>query len=118
MFRPSDARRVQAAFDTDLLPPYEAELTIEDDRKTLRVVVKDPDDPALTVAQAVWWHDPKAVHTKQPADGELGVIVHAIMVACSEYPAKKAADAEAQAEKEARQAALAAAKAAETQPEA
>lgn len=116
MFRPSDERRVQAAFDTDLLPPYEAAITMEDNRKSMRVVVADPDDQKLTVAQAIWWFDDRAPRSaKQPADDEIGTIVAAFMVACSEYPDKKAADAAAQAEKEARQAALAAAKAGEAE---
>lgn len=117
MFMPSDKRRVQAAFDTDLIPPYEAQVFLEDDRKTMRVVIADPDDAQLTVAEAIWWFDDSRTREfKQPADGEIGSIVQAMMVACSEYPDKKAADAVAQAEKEAQQAAIAAAKQAEADP--
>lgn len=116
MFRPSDVRRVQAAFDAALTPPYEAQTTLEDDRKTLRVVIEDPDEARLIVAQAVWWFDEsKARETKQPADAEIATILNAMQVACSEYPEKKAADAILQAEIEARQAALAAAKQAEAE---
>lgn len=115
MFRPSDARRVQAAFDTDLIPPYEAVVTLEADFASMRAVIADPLDPNLTVAQAIWWHDANAISEKQPAEAEIGVVVHSMMVACSEYPARKAAEAIETAEREARQAALMAAKQAEAE---
>ena len=119
MFRPADVRRVQAAYDTDLLPPYDVILQCSPDRLALRAIVQDPDDARLTVHQAEWWFDERAARdVKQPSDDEIGHIVKSAMIACAEYPAKKAADAIAQAEKEARQAALAAAKKAQAEEDA
>lgn len=113
MFRPSDERRVQKAFDDTLEAPYEAEIQLEDNRKTMRVVIMDPDDPALPVAQAVWWFDPTALKgRKQPADEEIALIAAQMNRVCADYPARKAVEAIEKAEREARQAANMAARAA------
>ena len=105
MFRPSDERRIQAILDALIPPPYEAELSLEDERKTLRVVIADPDDAGLIVAQAVWTYDEKAIEQRQPRDGDLEATLHSLQAACAGYPAKKAADAAEQAERQAREAA-------------
>lgn len=106
MFRPSDVRRVQAAFDAGLDAPYEAEVQLENMRKTLRVVIMDPDEPALPVAQTVWWFDDGADKSvKQPSDAELGAIVGQHIRICTDYPARKAAQAIETAERKAREAA-------------
>lgn len=114
MFLPSDVRRVQAAFDAGLDAPYEAQVQLENMRKTLRVVIMDPDDETLPVAQAYWWFDENALKgTKQPRDDELFAIIAAHRQICADYPARKAAEAIEKAERDARQAAQMAARAAD-----
>lgn len=111
MFRPSDTRRVQAACDLEIQPPYEAQIQLENMRKTMRVVIMDPDDASLPVAQAVWWYDDKAPKdAKQPSAAELATIVASMQRACDDYPAFKAASAAEKAERDARQAAQMAAR--------
>lgn len=91
MFRPSDERRVQAAFDAGLDAPYEAELLLEDGRRTMRVRVMDPDNQEIPVAQAIWWHDPAAPKTRrQPDDGEVARLVTEFNGICAAYTAAKA----------------------------
>lgn len=85
MFRPSDVRRVQAAFDAGLPAPYEATVTVEDSRITMRVSIMDPDDDTLPVAQAVWTYDAAFKYRKQPTDAELADIVTSMTQACNEY---------------------------------
>lgn len=116
MFRPSDERRVQKAFDETLTPPYEAEIQLEDGRKTMRVVIMDPDDPSLPVAQAVWWFDDSALKgRKQPADEEISLIAGQMNGVCADYPARKEIEAIEKAEREARQAANLAARQADAE---
>lgn len=118
MFRPSDQRRVQAAFDAGLPAPYEAEITLAQGRKVMRCEVRDPENDQLVVVQAEWWYDERAPRTvQQPAKDEIAAVTYAFIQLCEQYPARKATEAAQQAEKEARQAALAAAKLAEAQPE-
>lgn len=106
MFRPADVRRVQAAFDEGLDPPYDAQVQLENMRKTMRVVIMDPDNPALPVGQAVWWFDENAHKgVKQPADAEIAAILGSLRKVCDEYPAFKAASAAEKAERDAREAA-------------
>lgn len=106
MFKPSDVRRVQAAFENALEGPYEAEVQLENMRKTMRVVIMDPDDPALPVAQAIWWFNDAAAKTvKQPSDAEIASVVASHLRICADYPAFKAASAAEKAERDARQAA-------------
>lgn len=116
MFRPADGKRVQKAFDDLLEPPYEAQVQLENMRKTMRVVIMDPDDESLPVGQAVWWFDekqPKSV--KQPADDEIATIVESLRKVCEDYPAHKAASAQEKAERDARQAANMAARRADAE---
>ena len=106
MFRPSDVRRVQAAFQAALPAPYEATITLSPDRLELIVTVADPDEPQLVVSSGIWTHDPRALKgSKQPDDAEIAEIAAMNIAICTEYPAKKAADA---AEKAARDARIAA----------
>lgn len=115
-FRPSDVRRVQAAFDAGLDAPYEAQIQLENMRKTMRVVIMDPDDEQLPVAQAVWWFDPDALKgVKQPRDEEIAGIVASHKRICEDYPARKAADAVEKAERDAREAANLAARQADAE---
>jgi hypothetical protein len=108
MFRPSDVRRVQAAFDAALDPPYEAEIQLNEARTAMRAIVMDPDDPALAVVQVVWeFDDDKRRDVKQPSDTELAYHIEAHRQICTEYPARKAAE----------QAALAAQAEPEAEPE-
>jgi hypothetical protein len=110
MFRPSDVRRVQTAFDDNLDPPYEAEIQLDGERLALRVIIMDPDDPALTVAQAIWPFDQSLDKSvKQPADAEIASIVEVQKQICVDYPARKAAEAIETAERRAMEAARAAA---------
>lgn len=90
MFRPSDVRRVQQAFDTDIIPPYEAAVTLSEDRLTLTVAIADPDDAALPVAQASWTYDEAFRYRQQPTSDELAQIVAQFIVICSDYTAAKA----------------------------
>lgn len=86
MFRPSDQRRVQAACDAGLPPPYEARVTLSDDRLTLSVAITDPDDEALPVAQASWIYEPLLKYReKQPSDEEVAQIVTSLAQACSDH---------------------------------
>lgn len=94
MFRPSDVRRVQAAFDQALEAPYEAQVQLTGDRKSMRVVIMDPDDETLPVGQAIWTFDDTAPKTMgQPSAAEVSSIVTSLKVVCDEYPARKAAEA-------------------------
>lgn len=114
MFRPSDVRRVQKVLDDTIEAPYEAEIQLEDGRKTMRLVIMDPDDETLPVAQAVWWFDPDALKgRKQPEDAEILVIARQMNGVCADYPARKEIEAIDKAEREARQAANMAARQAE-----
>lgn len=85
MFRPSDQRRVQAAFDAALPAPYEAFVKLEADRTVMRVSVPDPDNELLPVAQAVWTYDASVKDRKQPTDEELAQIGARFAVICAEY---------------------------------
>lgn len=116
MFRPSDVRRVQAAFDEGLEAPYEAQVQLENMRKTLRVEIMDPDDETLPVAQSVWWFNDLAPKTaKQPAEAELGAIVASMRQVCTEYPAAKLASIAEKAERDTRLAANLAARQADAE---
>lgn len=104
MFRSSDERRVQAIFDAGLPPPYEAEIAMSGERRAMKVFIRDPDQPELIVAAAEWWFDdglPRNI--KQPADKEIESILSAHVQACTEWPARKAAEAVENAEKQARE---------------
>lgn len=90
MFRPSDVRRVQQAFDTDILPPYEAAVTLSEDRLTLTVAIADPDDATLPVGQASWTYDEAFRYRQQPTNEELAHIVTQMVLICSDYTAAKA----------------------------
>lgn len=106
MFRPADQRRVQAAFDEGLDPPYDAQIQLENMRRTMRVVIMDPDDASLPVAQAVWWFDDMALKgVKQPSDTEIAAIIDRMKRICSDYPAFKLASLAEKAERDARLAA-------------
>lgn len=119
MFRPADVRRVQKAFDLALDPPYDAEVRLENERRTMRVVIMDPDDSSLPVAQAVWWFNPDAMKgSKQPLDNEVAAIADEMNRVCTDYPARKAAEAVERAEREARQAANLAARKADAEAQA
>jgi hypothetical protein len=114
MFRNSDLRRVQFYFDGHLEAPYEAECSLSADRLELRVMVRDPDNDALVVSSGSWTFNPRLDRSvKQPSDEEVLDIVRAHARICSEYPAKKAADAAEKAERDAQAAAIKAAKDAE-----
>lgn len=93
MFRNSAVARVQAAFAAAIPAPYEAEIKLEDDRNTMRVVVTDPDDPALPIAQVIWQWDIKGPTRLQPSDEEIAVIANSFALICADYPAQKAAEA-------------------------
>lgn len=106
MFRPSDVRRVQAAFDAALPAPYEATITVSPDRLELIVTVNDPDEPHLTVSSAVWTFDPRALkNSLQPDDAEIVAIATAHTQICADYPARKFLAAAEKAERDARHAA-------------
>lgn len=94
MFRPSDERRVQAVLDATLPAPFEATLTLTDQRRTMTVTILDPDDAALTVASAVWWFDDRVKGRAQPSPAELTSIADSFALICNDYPAKKAAEAQ------------------------
>lgn len=115
MFRPSDQRRVQASFDAALPAPYEAQVTLLDERRSLAVTIMDPDEPSLPVANAVWWYDPALKNAKQPADAEIAAISAQMQRDCEEYPARKAAEALELAERMQRQQANAEARFGDTQ---
>lgn len=92
MYLPSEQRRVQAAFDKALPPPYEAEITMEELRKSMRVAVADPDDATKTVVQAVWWYEERWPRgTPQPAQEELNQIVAAFVKVCNDHLAEQTA---------------------------
>lgn len=92
MFMPSDQRRVRAAFDGALPQPYEADITMGEGRKSIRVSVLDPDDETLFVAQATWlFEEPRPANRKQPSDEELAEIVKAFITICNDHAAAKAA---------------------------
>lgn len=110
MFRPSDVRRVQAAFDDALPAPYEAELELLDYRRTLKVRIADPDDASRTVGMVMWWYDPTRPKSLQPSKEELAQIVAAKAKVCEDYPAWKAANDAEHAARVARQEANAAAR--------
>lgn len=105
MFRPSDERRVQAAFDRLLPAPFEADIYVEEQRTVLRVEVLDPDDPSLPVASARWTYDAQITYRKQPSDDEIEEIAASIVEACNRWPEDKARNAAEKAAREARQAA-------------
>lgn len=86
MFLPSDKRRVQAAFDAKMPEPFEATVTLEEERAAMRVVVLDPDNDQLVVAQAMWWYEePRTPGKVQPANAEVDSIAAAFVQICSEY---------------------------------
>lgn len=103
MFRPSDVRRVQAAFDAAIPAPYEAEVTLADGRMTMNAIVMDPDDPALPVVRTSWPYEAGKRLVKQPSDAELAVISTEFIAACTAYPEAKAANEAQLAERVARQ---------------
>lgn len=85
MFRPSDVRRVQAAFDNALPAPYEAEIELADQRTTLMVRIADPDNNALTVGSVTWTFDAVRPKERQPSASELAQIVAAQVTVCNEH---------------------------------
>lgn len=99
MFRPSDHRRVQAELDALLPAPYEAEVTLADERQAMNVLIRDPDEPGLTVAACTWRFDPARKNEKQPSPEELAAVVQNLAIICEAYPEAKAAN---QADYEAR----------------
>jgi hypothetical protein len=91
MFRPSDVRRAQAAFDDAIDPPYEATVTLSPDRLTLRTTVVDPDNGVMPVANGSWQFDPLAIKTKkQPSEEELNEIATQFNTICLAHYADKA----------------------------
>lgn len=106
MFRPSHVRRVAKILEDALPPPYEAEVQLEEGRVKLRVVIMDPDEPDLAVAQAWWEYDEAAAKLGMfPREAELKAIADRLSTVCTEYPARKAAAAVEKADREARRAA-------------
>ena len=105
MFRPSDERRVQALFDVELPPPYEATISLRDERRELWVTVTDPDDSTRTVVMCAWVYDERRKLEKQPSEAELSEKAARFVEICNAYPFYKAAEAAEQAERQARQAA-------------
>lgn len=92
MYLPSEQRRVKAAFDAALPRPYEAEIAMEDFRKTMRVTVADPNDETKTVVQAIWWYEEgKPRGTAQPSNEELASIVAAFVKVCTDHLAEQVA---------------------------
>jgi uncharacterized protein YcfL len=88
MFRPSDQRRVQAAFDAAIEAPYEVTITLEDNRMTMRAQVMDPDNAAIPVVQAIWWYDPAGLKNRpQPSNDEVARIAAEFNTACQAYTA-------------------------------
>jgi hypothetical protein len=87
MFRQSDVRRVTHAIDTALPPPYEASVTVEDSRKTLRVIILDPDHEHLTVAQTAFhFQEGKAWRAlMQPPQEELDSMATRLAQLCMAY---------------------------------
>lgn len=87
MFRASDVRRVQMALDTALPPPYEGTITLDDTRRTLKIVILDPDNEALTVAQTAFaFQDGKFWKGKlQPPQDELDSMATRLAQICAAY---------------------------------
>lgn len=92
MYLPSEQRRVKAAFDAALPRPYEAEIAMEDFRKTMRVTVADPNDVTKTVVQAIWEYDERwAKGSPQPSNDELAAVVGAFVKICTDHLAEQVA---------------------------
>lgn len=116
MFRPSHVRRVQKVLEDALPSPYEAQVRLEEGRTKLRVVIMDPDEQDLPVAQTVWEYDPVAIALgKLPRDDELEAIASRLSTVCAEYPTRKAAEAVEKAERQERRRANAEARAADAE---
>ena len=103
MFRPSDQRRVQAELDAMLPAPYEAVVTLADERRKMYVTIADPDDPDINVAACLWVFDPSRKLEKQPSDEELKAVVGNLTIICEAYPEAKIANEQDLAARVARQ---------------
>lgn len=94
-FRPGDVRRVEAAFEEVLPAEYAAEITLSRDRKTMTVVVMDPDNPEIYVVNAQFDFNEKPMKglnntLNQPPDAEVMRIAGEFAHVCTHYPAAKA----------------------------
>lgn len=84
-FRTSDKNRVQMALDAALPSPYEAIVTLEDGRRTIKAIVPDPDNDTLTVTQASWAFEAGLSTQMQPSESDLNYTVARMAVHCGNY---------------------------------
>lgn len=86
-FRILDQRRVQAAFDAVLPPPYDPVVTLTGNNEVLAVRVMDPERPELTVASCEWRHDGSKLMARkeQPSSAEVTEIASTFVGICAEY---------------------------------
>lgn len=94
-FRPGDVRRTQAAFDEMMPDGYVAEVKMAPDRKFMLVVVMDPEDVTVYVANCSFTYDEKPLKgsngiAQQPPDLEVMRIASEFGKICQQYPASKA----------------------------
>lgn len=94
-FKNSDRNRVATAMEALLPHPYEATVTIEDDRQTLRVLINCPDTD-LPVGGATWNYDERApIEWLQPQSGEIAPIAKDLVKICQDWPSVREAEAQA-----------------------
>lgn len=86
-FRILDQRRVQAAFDAVVPPPYDPVVTLTANNEALAVRVMDPARPDLTVASCEWRHDGSNLMARQeqPPRSEVEEIAATFVTICAEY---------------------------------
>ena len=95
-FRQGDQRCVEAVFEELMPDGYHAAVKLSADRRQMQVVVMDPEDPAIYVANAQFDYNEKqllgigGVIQKQPLDDEVTRLAAEFAGICGEYPAAKA----------------------------
>ena len=94
-FTQGDQRRVSAAFEEVLPDGFDAEVAMSKDRKHLRAVVMDADEPGVYIASAQFDHNEKALKgsnapPRQPPDAEVMRIAAEFCQIIASYPAAKA----------------------------
>lgn len=94
-FRPSDVRRVEGTFLEAMPEEYGVEVELSKDRKHLQVVVMDPDNPAIYVANAQFdfVEEPlkkRGIIPEQPPQEDVLRMAADFAHICTDYPKAKA----------------------------
>lgn len=94
-FRPGDIRRVEAEFEEMMPEGYGVEIKLSRDRKHMTVVVMDPENPKVYIANAQFDHAEKPLKganglATQPPAAEVMRIAAEFAQIITAYPAAKA----------------------------